>query len=283
MVDYKIYTFLKLCELMNYRKTAEALNMTQPGVTQHIKALETTYGCSFFNYNGKILSITKEGELFARYAKSFVYNENEVRDLLNANNIKKLKIGATKTIGEYVIEDSLKRLVANDSISVELIISNTSDLLKKLNDFSLDVALIEGNFNKSKYSYRTFRNEEMVIICSKDHPLSHKEVGLEELFNEPLLVREEGSGTRAVFENYLRDHNYSLENFKKRTVLSSFKLIESLVKDSNAISFTYKVIAEENPQLSYCTLKNDKIEHEFNYVGLLNVNLDNILKIIENN
>ena len=60
-------------------------------------------------------------------------------------------------------------------------------------------------------------------------------------------------------------------------------ILKKLVKDSNAISFAYKVIAEENPPLSYCTLKNDKIEHEFNYVGLLNVNLDNILKIIENN
>ena len=53
MLDYKIKTFLELCNVMNYRKTAENLNITQPGVTKHIKQLEEEYNCKLFEYKGE--------------------------------------------------------------------------------------------------------------------------------------------------------------------------------------------------------------------------------------
>ena len=58
MLDNRIYTFLTLYDEMNYRKTAEKLNMTHPGVTQHIQYLEKNYGVKLFNYNGRTLSKT---------------------------------------------------------------------------------------------------------------------------------------------------------------------------------------------------------------------------------
>ena len=283
MLDYKIYTFLKLCELMNYRKTAEALNMSQPGVTQHIQALESIYECSLFEYNGKTLTKTKDGELLEVYAKSFVYNDTELKGKLKETSVKHIRIGATKTIGEYSLNDSIKNLLKNNKISVELIISNTEELLNKINHFELDFALIEGFFDKSKYSYSTFRKEEMVIMCSLNHRLSGKEVKVEELFNEHLIVRENGSGTRALLENFLHEHNYNIENFTRKSVVNSFNLIEAIVEDGNAISFAYKIIADKNPKLSYFRIKNEKIEHEFNYVGLKNINIEAVFDVLNLN
>lgn len=51
MIDYRVKTFLALCDFMNYRKTAQILNMTQPAVTQHIHFLENQYGCKLFDYD----------------------------------------------------------------------------------------------------------------------------------------------------------------------------------------------------------------------------------------
>lgn len=59
MLDYRVSTFLTLYDEMNYRRTAERLNMTQPGVTQHIHYLENYYGVKLFEYNGRTLSRTK--------------------------------------------------------------------------------------------------------------------------------------------------------------------------------------------------------------------------------
>ena len=59
MLDYRIDTFLQLYQERNYRKTAESLGMTQPGVTQHIQFLEKQYGVKLFHYDGHQLTCTK--------------------------------------------------------------------------------------------------------------------------------------------------------------------------------------------------------------------------------
>ena len=65
MLDYRIDTFMVLCREMNYRKTAEILRMTQPGVTQHIHFLENHYGVRLFTYDGRRLTRTKHAEALA--------------------------------------------------------------------------------------------------------------------------------------------------------------------------------------------------------------------------
>ena len=79
MLDNRILTFLKLCEKMNYTKTAEALHITQPAVTQHIHFLEEHYGCKLFSYSGKVLQLTEKGELLRRLASEMVANEAGIR------------------------------------------------------------------------------------------------------------------------------------------------------------------------------------------------------------
>ena len=72
MIHTRMETFLTLCRLMNYRKTAEELNMTQPAVTQHIHYLEEYYGCKLFLYDRRSLKKTKEAELLKRYAENVI-------------------------------------------------------------------------------------------------------------------------------------------------------------------------------------------------------------------
>ena len=75
MLDYRVLTFLALYDEMNYRRTAEKLNMTQPGVTQHIHYLENYYGVKLFEYNGKTLTKTKNAEiprLTSRHSALFI-------------------------------------------------------------------------------------------------------------------------------------------------------------------------------------------------------------------
>lgn len=72
MLDYRVLTFLTLYDEMNYRKTAAKLNMTQPGVTQHIHYLENYYGVKLFEYDGRTLSRTKNAEQLKRYFDSMI-------------------------------------------------------------------------------------------------------------------------------------------------------------------------------------------------------------------
>ena len=81
MLDYRVLTFLTLYDEMNYRRTAEKLNMTQPGVTQHIHYLEHYYGVKLFSYDGRTLSRTQKpssssGILTASEQRRWIFGEN---------------------------------------------------------------------------------------------------------------------------------------------------------------------------------------------------------------
>ncbi len=270
MLDNRIYTFLKLCETMNYRKTAAELNMTQPAVTQHIHYLENLYHVKLFEYSGKTLTKTESAIKLEQYARPIIYNEARFREELSNPPRKQLSIGATKTIGEYEINQLVETLVCREDIQFSLMIDNTTRLLAMLDNFDLDMLIVEGYFDKSVYDYQLLKNQEMVGICSKEHRFAGKEISLQEAFEEHLFIREEGSGTRLVFDHFLTENNYTYQSFRRKSVISSFRVMETLIEKNYGITFAYQSIAAQNDRLSVFKLKGVELFHEFNFVFLKN-------------
>lgn len=269
MVDSRILTFLTLCKKMNYRKTAEVLNMTQPAVTQHIQYIEKEYNCKLFTYEKRVLKITKEGEKLREYAKNIVYQEHKFREELKGTKIK-LSIAATKTIGEYVISSQVSNYLSDSKNEIEVEVNNTEVLLELLDNGKLDFALIEGNFDSTQYAYKNYKKEKFIGICKAEHSLAGKIVSLKEIFSEHLILREEGSGTRNIFINFLKENNCSINNFQKVTSVGNFGLLLELIKKQNAISFAYESLLSKNNGLSYFHIEGWNLIHEFNYVFLNN-------------
>lgn len=268
MIDSRINTFLSLCRLMNYRKVAEELNMTQPGVTQHIQFLEAEYGCKFFEYDHHTLKMTKKAEAFKEYAQNILYQENKIREELLAESGINLKIGATKTIGEFVIEKHCKNYLSEKNNFLNIEVDNTEHLLSKVDQGELDFAMIEGIFDRTKYKYQLYKKEKFLGICKKSHRFAEKTVNIEDIFQEHLFVREKGSGTRDIFESILLEKNHKLSEFSNISEVGNFNLLLSLQKSLNGITFAYQSILRKNKDLRSFTIKNIKSEHEFNYVYL---------------
>ena len=101
MIDTRLKTFLMLCKIRNYRKTAEALHMTQPAVTQHIHYLEQAYNCRLFHYENRILTLTKQGKILQTYAQNMCYQEKQLQLKLQQHEGRTLRIGVTKTVGGF--------------------------------------------------------------------------------------------------------------------------------------------------------------------------------------
>ena len=149
MLDYRVITFLTLYDEMNYRRTAERLNMTQPGVTQHIHYLENYYGVKLFEYDGRTLSRTKAAERLKRYFDSIKAEESDIREKFAPTNAVHMTIGATKTIGEFVIVPEIRSFLQEPNHTLDLIVDNTENLLRMLEKAEIDFAVIEGVFDKS--------------------------------------------------------------------------------------------------------------------------------------
>lgn len=281
MLDYRIITFLKLCETMNYHITGEELHMSQPSVTNHIQSLEKEYNCKLFLYNNKKLFTTKEALILKNYATAAYYNDLELRKTLNKENKLEIRMGATKTIGDFVVKDNIVNFLKNENYEFSLIVDNTEHLLKNLDDNKLDFALIEGFFDKDKYNYQLYSSEKFVGICSKFHPFADKSINIENIWDESIIVREQGSGTRAIFEKELEKQNYSLKKFKKVTSISSFELIKSLVIENHAISFVYDIISKSDDNLRTFEIEGIHIKRNFNYVFLKNTGAKKLINLFE--
>lgn len=270
MTDPRIQTFLTLYDRMNYHEAAALLNITQPAVTQHIKALQSDYGCVFFRYDGRRLARTKEAELFESYARTAVFNERKLRELLGKPSVRSFRIGATKSIGKYMIAEMTAEFLKDSSRTAEITVDNTEKLLGMLDSDLLDFALIEGPFNKVRYGSKLFRRENMTGICAGNHRLAGRSVNIEELFTETFIMREKGSGTAEIFSEVLTGMGYTTDAFARVVIVNDFSLLCGLVSMNTGVSFVYSSVAQKERGLGCFSIKGAETRHDLNIVFLKN-------------
>lgn len=135
MLDFRVATFLCVCQTMNFTRAAQLLNITQPAVSQHIHFLEEAYGMALFRYENKKLSLTAAGQILR---KRFVAMKNDEQELLaelrsQVSGIEEISLGMTMTVGEYAIMEPLARMLrAHPERNVRLVFGNTQQLLQML-------------------------------------------------------------------------------------------------------------------------------------------------------
>ena len=141
MLDFRIETFLTVCQTMNYTEAARQLHITQPAVSQHIRALEQQYGADFFHYQGKRLSLTEAGQLFYRTALAMRHDAAHLKDQIQSlSSSPVLNFGATLTIGEYIMPEPLLHLIqTRPDIRLRMMVENTDELLTDINQKSAEL------------------------------------------------------------------------------------------------------------------------------------------------
>ena len=130
-MDQKFFTFLTLCRTMNYRRASAELHLTQPAVTKQIQSLEAQYGVKLFSYDERKLRKTAQGEILERYAMELQYNDAELARLLAAKPKTLLRIGATKSIGDYILIPEIRRFLARPENELFFTVDNTAHLLSQ--------------------------------------------------------------------------------------------------------------------------------------------------------
>ena len=271
MQDHKVETFLAVCRTMNYTRAAEALHITQPAVSQHIRALEEEYHARFFAYRGKQLSLTEAGELFLRTASAARHDDMHLRELLRtASGRRTLQFGATLTIGEYIMPAALDRLLgAEPALRLRMIVANTDALLERLDAGELDFAVIEGFFPRQKYDAMVYDRQELVAVCAPDHPLAGQRRSLGSLLDQRLLVREPGSGTREMLERALHERGFALTDFPRLAEVGSLGAIKAMVLAGAGITFCFGSVVRAELRrgaLGRIRVEDADLSHEFAFL-----------------
>lgn len=245
MLDYRVFTFIKVCETLNFTQAAKELHITQPAVTKHIKVLETEYQTKLFTFSGKHCQLTQSGKELLDLLTTMDTDIKHFKTQLK-QDLQPLNFGATLTIGEYVLTDSLVDILANHpNFQVKMLVDNTETLLKAIDKGEIDFALIEGFFSKEKYDFLPYRTEPFIAVTSPDSPLASGSHSLEELLNYPIIVREQGSGTREMLEITLKEANLTISDFSKITEIGSLNTICELVRKNLGITFVYQSVVQK--------------------------------------
>lgn len=193
-------TFITLVETKNFTRAAELLHISQPSVSVHIKNLEAEFQTELFIRSPKLLKITPTGEILYKRAKQILsMYEQTQKDILELHSdiIGKLVIGASFTIGEYVLPSLLVELHSkHPNLELEVFIGNTEEIVRSVRLLDVDIGLIEGQTDDKELQIEPFMEDELFIVGSTNHELISKQcITIADLQNKTWFMREEGSGT----------------------------------------------------------------------------------------
>lgn len=275
MQDFRVETFLTVCRTMNYTRAAEELSITQPAVSQHVAHLERAYGAPLFTYRNKKLRLTDAGALLRDALSTMAHDEHLLRERVRsaATGARvELAVGMTLTAGEYLVAaplaDYLRR---HPELHATVRSGGTGELLALLDAGEIDCAFVEGFFDKNAYAWDVFRAERLVCVCAADHEFAAEPARVEDLFDERLIVRETGSGTRAVLEHALAAQNLTVEGFAHTSVVESLDVIKIFVEHDLGISFLYEAAVTRElaaGTLRIVELDGPAIEHDIAFIRL---------------
>ncbi len=288
MIDIKLLTFITVARKKNFTRAGNALNITQPAVSQHIKALEEYYSVKLMHKCGKQMELTEEGTLLFKHALELDRLSKMIRlELENKSAIiKKYNVGATLTIGGYVLPTIIGQYrKVHENIDIILHVENTEAILKKLFNGEINMGVIEGPFDRSRVNYKKYRDDELVLAFSPIHPFAHRgSVSIEEVLQDKLILREKGSGTRKVFEDRLLASGYKLEDMNLYMEIGSIMALISLVESNLGCTIISKEAIKsslKDNRLKTIPIKDFEIYREFNFIYLDELNRSFIDKFIK--
>ena len=274
MLDTRVETFLTVCRTLNYTHAARELNLTQSAVSQHMACLERTYGAPLTRMEGKSMRLTEEGVLLKQAFQSFSHDEALLkRRIARAadDDAIRLNVGTTLTAGEYIVAPALARyLAASPRVHVSVVSRSTAELLDLMERGAIDCAFVEGFFDAASFSADRLCEQELVCVAAPGHRLAGASAcAMEDLFEEPLIVREKESGSRAVLEHALRRRNLALSSFSRVVEVSSIGIIKSFVEAGLGVSFVYEAaVACElgEKSLARIEVRGEPIVHDISFV-----------------
>jgi len=233
--------FCRIVELKSFSRAAEAVYLTQPTVSGHIKVLEEFVGVKLLDRLGREVLPTKVGELLYGYAKQILALRNQAIQALEEykGSLKgHLVIGGSNIPGEYFLPTLLGTFKARyPEISITLRIADSREIVRGVLEGTLELGAVGAKFDDGQLIYLKLLEDELVLVLPPGHAWASKPVvALEELVEQPMILREVGSGSRKVFEDALHAARLDSNALAVVAELGSTEAIRQAVKSGAGVS-----------------------------------------------
>lgn len=274
MSNFRLKVFHTVAIHLNFSKAAEELYISQPAVTKNIKELETELDMKLFDRLSNKVTLTEAGKIVFDYAEHVLALDKKL--LFDLSTLKQkysgqLKLGASTTIGQYILPSILARFHEKHAdIALVLLNDNTEKIEKALLKNEIDLGIVEGSSKNNQIKYIPFIKDEIVAIAHTSQPMAVKdEIDLSELKSLPLVLREVGSGSLEVILEKLKKHNIKQQDLNLIMHLGSTESIKSYLANSNSLGLiSINAVSKEiaNGEFKVIDIKGFDIERMFYFI-----------------
>lgn len=257
MENFRLKVFRAVVRHLNFSRAAEELLLTQPAVTQQIKALEDEFGVPLFDRSGGRITLTAAGRRLSPYADQLKAISDDAYEMVTStagNRAGKLALGASQTVAQYLLPNLIAAFLReHPRVEVTAVSGNTDEMLEALAAHRIQLALIEGPALRKDFHIESFMEDQMVLVTPVGHEWADHEVSIDALKGAPLLMREFGSGSRRVVEAALAKAGLKRKDLRTTMELDSTEGLLSAVEAGLGVTFVSRWAVRN--QLSLGTLR----------------------------
>lgn len=205
--------FVAISRTQSVSRAAEELALSQSATSSALGEFERQFNLQLFDRVGKSLRINETGQQLLPRAVELLDRAREIENLLDGHaGFGHMKIGATLTVGNYLATLLVAEFLQKHPESrIQLQVHNTRTIVQQIANHELDIGLIEGDCHHPDIEVETWIADELVVFSAPNHPLARqRKVSMEQLLQEPWILREKGSGTRETFDRAFHSHHAQL-------------------------------------------------------------------------
>jgi DNA-binding transcriptional LysR family regulator len=231
----RLEIFAKVAELGSFSRAAEALFLTQPTVSEHVRALEDELSVQLLDRLGRGAVPTRAGQLLLGYARRILALAAEARqaiDQFQGRMSGELIVGGSTIPGEYVLPSLMAQFRSKyPDVSISLLIGSSRQVAGWVEDGRVEVGMVGARPSGRTLEARELMDDELVVVVSAEHPWAGRlTIPLEDVKSELMITRERGSGSREALETALKAAGTDLAEFHVVAEMGSTQAIKQAVR-----------------------------------------------------
>jgi DNA-binding transcriptional LysR family regulator len=243
--------FVAVAEKQHVTRAARELNLTQSATSAAVAALEERYDIKLFDRVGRGIVLTHTGRSFLSEARAVLARarsaEQALRDIAGLKGAK-LIVAASQTVANYWLPSRLQAFqAAHPGVDVSVRIANTERVAADVRESVADIGFIEGNVDDGALAARRIDGDALVVVVGARHPFAKlKRLPADWMTQTPWILREPGSGTRAMFELALRRRGFRLSDLTVQLELASNEAIRTAVESGLCATAISDLVVEQS-------------------------------------
>lgn len=246
----RLEVFSKVAELGSFSRAAEALFLTQPTISEHVRALEVEVGLPLLDRLGRGATPTPAGRVMLDYAHRLLKLAEEARqaiDRFQGRMSGPLVVGGSTIPGEYVLPGLMGQFKAKyPDITISLRVGSSRQVSEWVDEGRVEIGVVGARPALRSLTARELMNDELVVVVPAGHAwASRRTIGLADVRSEPLIVREPGSGSREALERALREAGTDLDAFRVAGEIGSTQAVKQLVRAGVGVTIISRRAVED--------------------------------------